>query len=876
MSEWKSGQVILGEYAIEKELGRGGMGRVWLVKSNSIGRRFAVKQTLLKEDKHRKAFLAELQTWIDLPEHPNIVPCRFFRTVGDDVLIFSEFVDGGSLKNWIDSRRLYEGDQRQSLKRILDTAIQFAWGLHSIHELGLVHQDVKPGNVLMSGGAEAALQGMRVQVSDYGLARARARSGAQGVQSAGEGSILLSSGGYTPAYCSPEQAKGLPITRKTDQWSWGVSVLEMFTDGVTWHSGHLAGAVLDQYVEDADESSGIPVMPLALAEILRKCFQNDPAKRWANLGEVVANLKTTYSKITGEKYDRELVAVVHRGTPQAGLAERRSAHGGEWADPRMCLEKALRLSGRNPAEASEITERQGRSRRGQLVSDLAIFEEAKSIFLDMVKKGRRDLEPDIARLCMNKALVHCTADDIPGAIAEYDQAIAVRRRLLERDKRWETATDLAVSLMNKGHTLANYGDLQGAVNSHGESVAIWERLVEQERRWESAPDLAAALMNKGATIYRIGDSVSAAQLYDKSITIWRQLVQREGRREFAVYLARTLLNKGLVISTPAAVKFYEEGISILQELVERDGQQDLAPDLALALMTKGNGLQSMGESATALALYDRSYAILRRSIDHDGRRELASDLAAVLMNKGSVLLKLRELPKAIVVFDECVTIRRRLVEQEGRHDLAFDLATTMIDEGAALCGIGNLARATELYDDAITILRSLGDQKGRERSAPYLATALRDKGITLLRAGNMSGAAKSYDECIAIWRQLVDHNGRIERATDLASALISRGSILHSMGDLQGALALYDECIAIRRRLAEPHGLAPVETAEAELVRIGCLLDLQQGRLLQSDCARAQEAYSVILRESQRTGRADLAEAVEWAQNNLTSILPRG
>ena len=260
MAEWKNGQVILGEYTIDMELGRGGMGRVWLVKSNSTARRFAVKQTLLKEDKHRKAFLAELQTWIDLPEHPNIVPCRFFRTVGDDVLIFSEFVDGGSLKNWIDSRRLYEGDQRQSLKRILDTAIQFAWGLHSIHELGLVHQDVKPGNVLMSSGAEAALQGMRVQVSDYGLARARARSGAPNVQAAGERSTLLSNGGCTPAYCSPEQAKGLSITRKTDLWSWGVSVLEMFTGGVTWYSGHLAGPVLDRYAEDTNESSGNPPM----------------------------------------------------------------------------------------------------------------------------------------------------------------------------------------------------------------------------------------------------------------------------------------------------------------------------------------------------------------------------------------------------------------------------------------------------------------------------------------------------------------------------------------------------------------------------------------------------------------------------------------
>lgn len=788
MAEWKSGQVILGEYTIEKELGRGGMGRVWLVKSNSTGRRFAVKQTLLTEDKHRKAFLAELQTWIDLPEHPNIVPCRFFRTVGDDVLIFSEFVDGGSLKNWIDSRRLYEGDQRQSLKRILDTAIQFAWGLHSIHELGLVHQDVKPGNVLMSSGAEAALQGMRVQVSDYGLARARARSGAQGVQAAGEGSILLSSGGYTPAYCSPEQAKGLPITRKTDLWSWGVSLLEMFTGGVTWHSGHLAGAVLDQYVEDADESSGIPVMPSALADILRKCFQHDPAKRWANMGEVVARLKTAYSTITGEDYDRELIQIVHRDTPQAGLAERRSAHGGEWADPRMWLEKALRLSGRNPAEASEIAERQGRSRRGQLVADLALFEEAKSMFLDMIKKGRRDLEPEIASLCMSKALVHCTADDIPGALAEYDQAIAVRRRLVEETGRRELADALASALMSKGHTLNGIGDFSRAIELYDQCIAIWQRLVEQERQWDAAPDLAAALLNKGSSLLGMGHLTQAIALYDQCIGIWRKLVD-DGRQEFAPNLAKVLLNKA---ATLHATGNYEEvvecscaeGIAIWQDLVENCGRWDLASDLATAQSIKADMLHRKGDFEKASALYW-----------------------------------------------QCVSIRRQLFEKDGRREFA-----------------------------------------------DKLSAALRDRAATLLRMGNLAGALESYDECITIWRQLVDQDGRVERAADLASALMSKGATIHSAGDLEGAIVLYDECIAIRRRLVEqaaPRGVSLVDLSEAELVRVGCLLDLQQGRLLQSDCARAQEAYAVILRESRRTGRADLKRAVEWAQDNLTSILPR-
>jgi serine/threonine protein kinase len=137
----------LNDFVVERVLGEGGMGKVYLMKSQTTGMRFAVKRAKGLSEGERRNFLAELQTWIDLPEHPNLVPCRFFRTVGDEVLIFAEYVEGGSLKNWIDSRRLYEGGTQRTLERLLDTAIQFAWGLHCVHELGLVHQDVKPANV---------------------------------------------------------------------------------------------------------------------------------------------------------------------------------------------------------------------------------------------------------------------------------------------------------------------------------------------------------------------------------------------------------------------------------------------------------------------------------------------------------------------------------------------------------------------------------------------------------------------------------------------------------------------------------------------------------------------------------------------------------
>lgn len=144
LGAWFPRQVILDEFEVERELGRGGMGTVYLVRSRLTNERFAVKRTLSSDATSQRNFLTELQTWIDLPEHPHIAACRFPRTLGNETLIFAEYVAGGSLSEWIRDRKLTR------LEQVLDVAIQLAWGLHALHKRGLIHQDVKPGNTLLT------------------------------------------------------------------------------------------------------------------------------------------------------------------------------------------------------------------------------------------------------------------------------------------------------------------------------------------------------------------------------------------------------------------------------------------------------------------------------------------------------------------------------------------------------------------------------------------------------------------------------------------------------------------------------------------------------------------------------------------------------
>ena len=170
---WKVGNVILNQYEVIGILGQGGMGTVYKVHHRSWNVDLAMKSPkpeVFVKERGKENFIREAETWVNLSLHPNIVTCFYVRTLGDIPCIFAEYVTGGSLSDWIRERRLYEGGHEQALERMLDVAIQFAWGLHASHEQGLVHQDVKPHNVMMTVDGTA-------KVTDFGLAKARAMSG---------------------------------------------------------------------------------------------------------------------------------------------------------------------------------------------------------------------------------------------------------------------------------------------------------------------------------------------------------------------------------------------------------------------------------------------------------------------------------------------------------------------------------------------------------------------------------------------------------------------------------------------------------------------------------------------------------------------------
>ena len=263
-AEWNEGDVILDLYEVKGVLGEGGMGRVYKVHHRGWDMDLAVKcpkSGCFDTEGKRESFIRECETWINLGLHPHTVSCYYVRRLGGIPRVFAEFVEGGSLSDWIHRGKLYDGGPQKALERVLDIAIQFAWGLQYAHEQGVIHQDVKPANVMMTKGSTA-------KVTDFGLAGARSVTGEKpAVGRHGQTLVVPGAGLCTREYASPEQIDGKPLTRQTDIWSWALSVLEMFAGQMPPY-GPAAAELLENFLEEGAEDERIRPMPKSLADLL--------------------------------------------------------------------------------------------------------------------------------------------------------------------------------------------------------------------------------------------------------------------------------------------------------------------------------------------------------------------------------------------------------------------------------------------------------------------------------------------------------------------------------------------------------------------------------------------------------------------------------
>lgn len=284
-----SGQVI-GPYRIERPLGVGGMGEVYLAEHIKLEKKVAIKflpPYLQTDEAAKRRLLREARAAAKL-EHPGICAVYEVNDETDQSFIVMQYVDGETLADRIKSRPL-------ELREALDITIQIAEALTEAHSRGIVHRDIKPGNVMITPRGQ-------LKVLDFGLAKAVDAPPVARVSS--DNQLMLSRPGDrpgTPPYMSPEQARGKPVDARGDLFALGVTLYECIA-GTRPFVGNTTSEILDQILvhNPPPPSNFSPGIPSTLDSIVLKALAKRSRDRYQSAVELLQELRAVRSQLDFE------------------------------------------------------------------------------------------------------------------------------------------------------------------------------------------------------------------------------------------------------------------------------------------------------------------------------------------------------------------------------------------------------------------------------------------------------------------------------------------------------------------------------------------------------------------------------------------------
>ncbi|MCM1127137.1 MAG: Stk1 family PASTA domain-containing Ser/Thr kinase [Lachnospiraceae bacterium] len=265
----KIGMIIGDRYEILEKIGTGGMSDVYKAKDHKLNRFVAVK--VLKQEFSENAnfvskFRIEAQAAAGLM-HPNIVNVYDVGEENGIYYIVMELVEGITLKKYIEKKA------RLSVKEAVSIAIQVSMGIEAAHNNHIIHRDIKPQNIIISKEG-------KVKVTDFGIAKAATSN------------TITSNVMGSVHYTSPEQARGGYSDEKSDIYSLGVTMFEMLTGRVPFN-GETTVAIAIKHIQEEMPSPReyVSEIPVSVEQIVFKCCQKSPDRRYQSMGELITDLK---------------------------------------------------------------------------------------------------------------------------------------------------------------------------------------------------------------------------------------------------------------------------------------------------------------------------------------------------------------------------------------------------------------------------------------------------------------------------------------------------------------------------------------------------------------------------------------------------------
>lgn len=818
---------MLGAYRIEREIGAGGMGTVFLARraDDAYERRVAIKvlSNAFASTDERRRFLAERQILADLA-HPDIAQLLDGGTTEHGIpYLVMEYIDGVPIDRYVTDADLSLEARIRLFLRVCG-AVQFA------HQRLVVHRDIKPGNILVTADGAPKLL-------DFGIAKLLDTT-------ASAGSIVQTRFGarlLTPQHASPEQIRGEPVTTASDVYSLGVLLYRLLTgryphEPSTAAPGQIERAILEVPPQRPSTASSEHRGRLAgdLDNIVLQALRKDPQRRYATVREFAHDIECYLSRrpiaartdsvgyrlrkfIDRHRAGVAVTLVVITGMfafvgfHAARLAQERDLQARERATAERVSQFMVDIfhvadpgSGRREVSARELLDQayEGIDREltdqpltaanlrvamGRAYGGLALYDRAVQLEREALELRRQHLpanDPGIAEALHYLGSMQAESGNYSAAREDLAAALALRSRGSGIDalSTGETLARLAFVQMREGDYPAMRASLERALAIHLKNVGPDHRLTADVHALQSSYH------------WMVGELPQAQDAAQRALGIEARLPQPDKLR-----LASFLHNLGLLAwqrgEHAEAIELYERELSLREERLGPDH-----PSVALALYGLGSSNATLGHFEKSFASFRRAAAVQEKTLGPQSHY-LAMTLGGygfALLGQGDYRAARAALSRSLAIFEahfgpehpdlraplaglakidlaehQFLEARQRLERALRIVEAKFtadhpDVLRTRISLGDVYRAEGRNAQALALYEPSVAALaRTLGLQH------PFAADALCGMADSLAQQGQYERAVRTYEQAHA--------NFEARKALQLAPAR----SCLERFGKLQ-------------------------------------------------------------------------------------------
>ncbi len=820
----------IGRYLCLSVLGSGGMGVVYAAYDPELERKVALKLLRPSAVAVECARLLREARTLARVAHPNVVSVFDVGTLGDEVFIAMEFVEGVTLSHWLRQRS-------RTTREVLEVFVAAARGLAAAHRANVIHRDFKPDNVMVDGDG-------RVRVLDFGLARAGQGQGPQSeldvtLVSASSSALRADSqtreGALlgTPAYMAPEQWQRAAVTASTDQFAFCVALWEALFGQRPFRGETMSALARAVTVGKPEPPTGSErrIAPF-LRRVLERGLCTAPERRFATMDDLLAALARGPAQQRRRLFGLGLGLAALIPVGVLGLREHRAAAcvtaGAEIAavwndDARAALHAAVTATGLHYAEASyqkaaariDVWAEQWSTLRIQACHDTTVagtrspefhalavecLEERRDSLAGMLEVFDEGVASDVERLVPAAAgldrLEPCVdagalarrprSPEEPGTRAS---ALALRGDLMRIHGLWIAGRYKQAFTRIEG-LLATAEGL-GYRPLETEARALFANVAMHLDHFERAEDAFQRVYIDAGALGRDEVAADAAVQLVRLVGVLRQrpaegrqwalsadlFVRRLGQEQ-GLLGARLLSHRALVMRREGnfdeSLAAQERALAIRETLLGRDH-----PEVATSLSHVANIQRDQGETAAALVALERALAIREQAFgpDHPTVAAALNDLALLQQVRGKYA-------EAQALLERALGLAEAAWEPDG-----LDAATILNNLGRVQHMRGNYGEAEPLLERALAIReRRLGPDD------LDLATSLQYLGLLYMVRGDRPRARDMLERCLAIRARHLDASN-----PEILNIRDSLGTVYYRLGEYEKAEAIHVETLAAQR-----------------------------------------------------------------------------